>query len=470
MPKKRKLGVLTFSDGRKAVHEELLEVNKKFLNQLIKSLEATGEVDLVPGQKIIYRAEEAKEEAERLKAAQVDGTILNFSIWSFPHLPVIAAENGRGPFLLLSNLNPNYPGLIAMLAAAGCLDQLGIRHSRLWGDVQDRTVIDRILKFVRAGSVVNRLKGETCGLFGGRSMGMYIGAVDTRQWQTEFGVDLEHVDQYEIVIRSEKIPEKRVENAFQWLASHVGRIAYDGKGLTPEKLKTQIRAYFATKDIIQEKNFQFVGIKCQPELSDHFVTQCLSQAFLNDPYDMEESKETIPCGCEADLDGSLTMEILKHLTDSPVLFFDLRHYDAASDMFVFSNCGSQSTYFAGRSSDPKVNLKQVTFYPQTPFYYKAGGAAVQYMCAEGEITIARLARKNGKYWLGIIPGKFIKVSEEKMKETSPEWPQGFTRLSVNAARLISGLGGNHVHAVYGNVMEELEEYGHMMGMEVKFFS
>jgi L-fucose isomerase len=470
MPKKRKLGILTFSDGRKTVHEELLGVNQGFLDQLVKTLEATGELDLVVGQKIIYQAEQAKEEAERLKAARVDGTILNFSIWSFPHLPVIAAENGRGPFLLLSNLNPNYPGLIAMLAAAGCLDQLGIRHSRLWGNVNDQAVIDRIIQFSRVSSVVNRLKGETCGLFGGRSMGMYIGAVDTRQWQTEFGVDLEHVDQYEIVIRSEKIPEKRVEKAFQWLSDHVGKIVYDGKGLTPEKLKTQIRSYLATKEIIQERGFHFVGIKCQPELSDHFVTQCLSQAFLNDPYDMEGEKETIPCGCEADLDGALTMEVLKHLTDSPVLFFDLRHYDAANDMFVFSNCGSQSTYFAGHSLDPKVNLKRVTFYPQTPFYYKAGGAAVQYMCAEGEITLARLARKNGKYWMGIIPGKFIKVSEEKMKETSPEWPQGFTKLSVNAAHLISGLGGNHVHAVYGHVAEELKEYCAMMGIEAKVFS
>lgn len=470
MPKKRRLGILTFSDGRKAVHEELLPVNQKFLDQLVKTLEDTGELELVVGEKIIYRTEQAKEEADRLKAAKVDGTILNFSIWSFPHLPVIAAENGQGPYLLLSNLNPNYPGLIAMLAAAGCLDQLGIRHSRLWGDINEQAVVDRILKFSRASSVVNQLKGETCGLFGGRSMGMYIGAIDTRQWQVEFGVDLEHVDQYEIVLRSETIPEKRVEKAFQWLTDHVRKIVYDGKGLTPEKLKTQIRSYFATKDIIQERDFHFVGIKCQPELSDHFVTQCLSQAFLNDPYDMEGKKDPIVCGCEADLDGSLTMEVLKHLTDSPVLFFDLRHYDAANDMFVFSNCGAQSTYFAGRSLDPKVNLKHVTFYPQTPFYYKAGGAAVQYMCAEGEITIARLSRKNGKYWMGIIPGKFIKVSEEKMKETSPEWPQGFTKLSVNATQLISGLGGNHVHAVYGNWVEELKEYCNMMGMEARVFS
>jgi len=92
------------------------------------------------------------------------------------------------------------------------------------------------------------------------------------------------------------------------------------------------------------------------------------------------------------------------------------------------------------------------------------------MCAEGEITMARLSRKDGKYWMAIIPGEFIKVSEEKMKETSPEWPQGFTKLDVNAKDLISGLGANHLHAVYGNYVEELKEYCNLMGIESRVFS
>lgn len=470
MSNKRKLGLLTFSDGRKAVHEELLPVNKKFHDEVVSALEATGEVEVIPGETIIHEPRQAREQAAKLKTARVDATILNFSIWSFPHLPVLSAQAGRGPFLLLSNLNPSYPGLIGMLAAGGSLDNLGIRHSRIWGDIREKSVVDLVLSFAKSASAVNRLRGETCGLFGGRSMGMYHATVDPRQWQAEFGVDIEHVDQFEIVRCAQIVEESRVEQAFKWLTDYVGRIVYDGKGLTPEKLKRQIRAYFATKDIIKERDFDFVVIKCQPELSDHFVTQCLSQAFLNDPYDMEGVKPTIACGCEADLDGALTMEIMKHITDGPVLFYDLRHYDAANDMFVFSNCGSQSTFFAGRSNDPRSNLSRVTFYPQTLLYYKAGGASVQYMCAEGEITMARLSRKDGKYWMAIIPGEFINVSKEKMKETSPEWPQGFTKLDVNAKDLISGLGGNHLHAVYGNYVKELKEYCNLMGIESRIFS
>lgn len=467
---KRKLGILTFSDGRKRIHDYFLKTNKAYLSRLTEALKKTGELDLVVADKIIHTPELAKTQAETLKCARVDGTLFNFSIWSFPHFPVIAAKNGQEPYLLFAHLNPQIPGFVAMLAAGGCLDQVGVRHKRLWGDVSDKNVINKILRFSRAASVVNRLRGQTCGIIGGRSMGMYVGAVDTRQWQNQFGVDLEHVDQLEIVMRAEKIPESTVGKAFEWLTEKVRKIEYDGKALTPDKLKQQIRFYYATKEIIEEKKFSFVAIKCQPELSEYYVTQCLSQAFLNDPYDMDGKKEPIPTGCEGDLDGALSMQILKLLTDSPVLFIDLRHYDPADNVFVFGNCGAQATYFAGKSNDPGENLKDVTFYPQVLYFYRGGGATVQYMCAPGEVTIARLARRDGKYWMAIISGEFVSYPEEKLKEISPEWPQGFAKLFVDVDELISELGANHVHAVYGNWVRELKDVCDIMGIEYKVFS
>lgn len=467
--KKRKLGILTFSDGRKYVHEEMIKTNQQFLDTLVKALKETKELELVVGDEIIHTPSQAKAQAEALKCAKVEGVIFNFSVWSFSHFPVIAARNGTGPYLLFAHLNPKLPGLVAMIAAGGCLDQLGIKHKRLWGDVSDKNVIDKILSFARSSSVINRLKGQTCGLIGGRSMGIYAHTVDTRQWQNEFGVDLEHVDQLEILVRAKKVPDSLVDKSLQWLTERVKKIEYDGKGLTQEKLKNQIRSYYATKEIIKEMGFNFIAIKCQPELSDNYVTQCLSQAFLNDPYDMDGEKEIVVTGCEADLDGALTMQILKLLSDKPSLFADLRHYDPKSELFTFGNCGSQSTYFAGRSYDSDVNLKNVTLYPQIPFYYRGGGASVQYMCAPGEITLARLARKNGKYWMAIITGEFITVEPEKLNEISPEWPQGFAKLSGDSSDLISNLGACHLHAIYGNYVNELIDICNLKGIDYKLF-
>ena len=64
---KRKLGILTFSDGRKRIHDYFLETNKAYLSRLTEALKKTGELDLVVADKIIHTPELAKTQAETLK-------------------------------------------------------------------------------------------------------------------------------------------------------------------------------------------------------------------------------------------------------------------------------------------------------------------------------------------------------------------------------------------------------------------
>ena len=119
---------------------------------------------------------------------------------------------------------------------------------------------------------------------------MYTGVAEQSVWMKKFGIDCEHIDEMEILRLAELIDKDREQHAFEWLTENIGCIHYDGEGLTEEKLRFQIRCYLATKDMVRDRELSFIGIKCQPEMGNHFVTQCLSQAFLNDPYDMEGGK------------------------------------------------------------------------------------------------------------------------------------------------------------------------------------
>ena len=111
---KRKVGILTFSDGRESVHREVEPVNREFQERLADALRATGEVEPVAGREIIWTAELARNEAERLAASGCEMTIFNFAVWSFPHLAAIASRFAPGPFLLFSNINPRYPGMVGI--------------------------------------------------------------------------------------------------------------------------------------------------------------------------------------------------------------------------------------------------------------------------------------------------------------------------------------------------------------------
>ncbi len=470
---KRKVGILTFSDGRESVHKELEGLNLEFQEKLAAALEATGEVEPVVAREIVWTAELARNEAQRLANEGCELTVFNFAVWSFPHLAAIASRFAPGPFLLFSNINPRYPGMVGMLASAGALDQIGALHGRISGDIGDERVLRRVMAFIRAGSTVARLRGETYGLFGGRPMGMYTAVANTDQWMSLFGIDVEHIDQYEIVRRSGEAPDDEVKRAFTWLTEKVGKIRYDGKQLTPEKLKLQIRSYIAVREMAKEKRLDFLGIKGQPELTDNFVTMDVTEAFLNDPYDWNGPKAPIVTATEADMDGALTMEIMKHITGTPVMFADLRHYDAELGVFDLCNSGNHPTYFAGRSYDPDDNLPQVEFYPQG-FYFPAGGASVRHIAAPGKVTLARLARRRGEYWLAIVPGEFIELprdeAERKAQATQIEWPHAFTRFEVGPEEFLAEYDSNHIHAAYGDWTEELIWTARMLGIRYRVFA
>lgn len=470
--KKLRVGILTFSDGRKYIHEDLLETNWTYQRAVAAGLEATGEVEVIQGSQIIWDNVTAGVEGRRMAEVACDLTILNYAIWCYPHLSAIATAFAPGPYLLFCNVNPGEPGMVGMLAAAGTLDQLGRPYTRVWGHIEDNDTRDRVMAYLRAAAAIKRLRGQTFGLFGGRPLGMYTAVANLDQWQTMFGLDVEHIEQEDVVRYAAQVDSAMVDNALAWLEDHVGHIAYDREGLTPEKLKLQIRSYYAYRRIIDERNLDFVGTKAHGDLTDNFVTVDIAEAFLNDPYDWDGPHEPIVAATEADMDAALTMQIFKHITGMPVLFSDVRHYDEDDDVWYFSNSGTHATYFAGASDDPAVNLKHVSFLPEAS-YYPAGGASVHHFAAEGQVTLARLARKSGRYWLAIVPGRIVRFSPEVMKQkgstVTPEWPIAFTRLECTADYFLANFPCNHIHGCYGDWEQELLHVAQILGIEAVVF-
>lgn len=470
--RKTKVGILTFSDGREYIHKSLEGLNRKYQERLAAALEKAG-VEVVQGREIVWNNVTANREAARLAEARCDLTICTYAIWCYPHLTALATATAPGPFLLFCQIHPSEPGMVGMMAAAGTLAQLGRPHTRVWGDIGDPAVLGKVMAFIRAAGALKALRGQTYGLFGGRPLGMYTAVSNLDQWQKMFGLDVEHIEQEDVVRGAKQADAKKVDRALAWLEKHVGNIAYDGKGLTPEKLKLQIRSYYAYRRIIAERNLDFVGTKAHGDLTDTFVTVDIAEAFLNDPYDWDGPHEPIVASTEADMDGALTMQIFKLITGEPVLFSDVRHYDAKDDVWYFSNSGTHATYFAGRSNDPAKNLKHVSFFPEAS-YYPAGGASVHHFAAPGQVTLARLARKDGRYWLAVVPGEIVqfprKVMVAKGKTVTPEWPIAFTRLDCPADRFLSQFPCNHIHGCYGDWTAELQHVASLLGIEARVFA
>lgn len=467
------LGVLGFSDGDKAAHEMLKPIVQAQVDAIVNALKKDGRVDVVVAEDIVHSDKTAKSYAEDLKAKGVDATVFAYGVFAFPVFSVIAAKYGKGPFLLAAPFNPDWPGMVSMLAAGGGLDHEGIEHFRVAGDVNDKEVLEKIVTFAKCAKVVSGLSGQKYGLIGGRSLGMYSTTVSMQDWQEKFGVDVEHIDQLEIVRKAEEVDDAQVEKAYKWLTDNVGKIEFNGTSFTPEKLKTQIRHYEATKKIIEENELDFIGVKCHYEMSAHYCTQCLSAAFLNDPYDWDGAKEPFVCACEADSDAALTMQILNLLTGDPAIFMDVRHWDQENCVMEFCNCGAQSTWYAAASDDFKENLAKVTLYPALDLY-PGGGCHVNLQTKPGKATIARLCRrKRGneeRYYMTIIPCEFVELPKEREKLTTMEWPHVFAKLPFDHNIFLDRFGANHCHAVYGDHVDELKMICKMLDVDVEMYN
>lgn len=454
-----RVALLTVSDGRADVHAQIAGFAADRERDLADAITELGH-EVVRAPEIVSSNELAVRIARTLALSHPDFTVINIPVWAFPHFTMLAAAETHGPLLLFSTIDAQYPGMVGMLAAGGGLDQIGRTHTRAWGDPRDRRVRSRLDASIRAGQAVSALRGATFGRIGGRPMGMYTAVSNTDQWIRQFGIDVEEIDQWELVRRSDDVDADRVRAARGWLEQNAAGVHYDGKRLTPELLERQIRSYYAMRELIDKWKLDFCGIKGQPELTNNFCTMDVTEAFLNDPYDWDGPHQPIVCSTEADMDGALTMQILKSIAQAPALFADVRHYHADLEVWDLCNSGEHATWYAARSGDPAENMSHVHLYP-AEFYFPAGGASVHHLAAPAECTFARLTRLDGRYRMQVLSGRLERfdddTNERLMRASTYTWPHAFARLDADPDEILERYGSNHIHAVPGDHTAALRE-------------
>ena len=479
-----KIGIISFTDGRKRVADSLNDLCFGFQRDIAKWLKRKGH-GVVEGRNIVWNYATARSEAQRMNRAGCDAIVFNFSVWSFPDLTVQAASLVDAPLLCIGNLNPSQPGWVAFFASAGALDEVGIPYGRALGDIKDPAVQGQVLDFLakhtpdartQGRAAAARLYGQRYGEFDGPSMGMYTGHLDQSQWMAQFGVHVYHRSQLTLVDMAKRISPKRVQAGLEWLEQHVGKIHWDGDMLTPGldgTLAKQVRLYLAMKDLCRQEGIDFCGITGQIDLTEspeHCVAD-VPEALLNDVADWEnDPKPPIICATECDSNGALTMQILHLLTGTPVLFADLRHYHEELDLYDLVNSGEHAPYLSKRSPDWRVNWKQVHLMPASKFFFVGGGASVQfYADPADEVTFARLTRKSGEYQMHVFTGSFVKLPKRKMeelaKQTTYEWPHAFARFNVPYRRFAAEFRCNHLHAAIGDYVGQLIAACEALGIE-----
>lgn len=476
MTSKIKIGVLTFGDGRKFLAKDLFPMNSAFQKKVKSKLEKEG-FEVIAPEEAICSNEQAVKYGKLMQTEQVNCVIFNYCVWAFPAFSRMTAQYCPKPIIMYANLNPGFPAMVGMQAGAGSLDQIGIPFYKTFGELDDPEIFNRIKACILGVSTFNRLKGMTYGNVGGRSISIDTTVADPALWMQKFGIDVEHVDQFELVRRTDEEIKKgtRIEKALNYLKAHIKKIHWTDENsemkLTDTLIRRSIGMYYAMRDMCDELGLDFCGIKGQRELTEHYATTDIPEAFLNDLYGPEgEAHDPIACATEADMDAALTMQVFKLISGQPSLFADIRSYYPDKGIWDFCNSGAHATYFAGASKDPVENLKNTEFRPQG-FYYPAGGPSVYHIAKPGEVTLARMTRSGSSthYKMVVVHGEFVSFGDEENERIAAieqdNWPHAFCRMDCSMDAFMQGINCNHIHGTYGNWVKELEFFCGAAGVE-----
>jgi len=464
------IGIAMLNDERPHVWRQNNPENVAVVNQWaeiirsgLKNVDGTAP-EVVTGSEIITSVRLAQKVGEELRRAGCRIIVMCYNVWNFPFFvwPFVNSLGRDLPILSLSNNSGRYPGNVGLLATDGALRQAGVRTHRVVGDMDDRETQQRVFDWLRAAEAITTMRNEVYGLYGGHSMGMETGYFHLVPTIKAFGCTARQVDQLWLVkVMENEVDEAEVEKGLRWFQDLLGdRLLYDGKMLTPETLKTQIRLYLAMRMVNQDKGFDFCGLKGQRELTEHVCLGDVPEMLLNDPYDWNGAKEPTVCATEADAYAAVTMQLLKYITGGlPSLFMDVRLYLPERDLWDWCNSGNHASWYANQSFCPAENFQKITFHPALEFYFKAGGASVEFDAAPGEMTFARLGLWDAKPFMAILKGESLELPAEERRaineQTDPTWPHVHAKLRCSFDEFLALFPCNHVMGTVGDRVRSL---------------
>jgi L-fucose isomerase len=370
-----------------------------------------------------------------LRAADCDAIVALVVSWVEPPLFVAALRPFLSqPILLWSHTIYHEDGVgltMGALPAAGVLretlEEMGACFSFVYGMPDETVLMDGIWSFARAAAARHALAGARIGLLGYTSMGMYTGTIDHTQLRRQVGPEIDHLDQYEVVVRYDKIGD--AEEA-AWLEQADGWQM--GENVTRADLSKSFRMAAAIRSLVQERAWDAVTVKCQYELSRTFgLAPCLPISILGDE---------MVVSCEGDLPLIVSQLILHYLTGEPTSYGDL--HNATASHVLLGACGFAPLSCA--AGKPIVN-KHTALYE---------GLLNSSPYRPGRVTMARLGARRGRFKLHFATGQ-AELPPPFHEVGCPTYPFVNVAMDDDVAAFMQQVPSQHYAIAYGDVKAEL---------------
>lgn len=491
MPLNRIVDIYLPLDNREEPNKKVWPIAKKQLNDLIKVIKKCGwKANILNPDKPISSVAEGMDVIKKAKAER----FINFMAgWAYPDFSVspmwqLPEEVSK---LMLGSAISDFPGAVGLFAAASGMAHVGIETDRLFIENFEKheDYSDAILTFLNKGcyeysypspievsvsetnrkkakQIVKQLKGSIYGVIGPRSMQMW-NKISEADFLKYFGISREGYDGLRLLKMAEKIPDKKAEEALNFLIEKGMDIRLGNdpvKHLTKDMVMFQMKVYFALLELKKQLGLDFLGIQDQLDWIEYYPATDLTLGILNNKLRPESNGETIVASTEADDGAAITMQLLKLLSNGqPVGFNDLRYWDSEHSLYWFVNSGALAPFFAYGCHD---SLKGAWSERQTYMYFKHGGGTCSVVVrTPGIVTWARFSFRNHNLYLCAGRGVTDIPTEKQWKKRSmrcnPEWPHWYLKLSGHIEWKINS---NHPITVLGDYLADLKAVAEELGI------
>jgi len=478
-------------DGREESNRVVWPVAKRQLQELVQVIKKCGWTPHVLNPvKPISSVAEGMKVIKKAKGRR----FINFMAgWAYPDFSVspMGQLSPDVPKLLLGSAIKDFPGNVALFAAASGTAHVGIKTDRLFiekfknhGDYSDalqsflsqgrfQPSYPKVIQVTptnkhrqKAKRIKKKLSGSIYGAVGPRSMQMW-NKISEADFLRYFRTAREGFDGLRLLKMTEKVSDKRAQRAMDFLVRHGMdlRLGTDPRRhLTKEMVLFQMKVYFALLELRRQFGVDFIGVQDQLDWVEHYPATDLALGLLNNKLRPESDGETLVAATEADDGAGLTMQLLKLLSGGkPVGFNDLRYWDSERGLYWFINSGALAPFFAYGRHDSLAGSWSVR---QTGMYFRQGGGTCSCVVrVPGVVTWARFSYRDHKIYLSAGRGVTDVPSERDWKERSkncnPEWPHWYLKL---CGRVEWKVNSNHPVTVLGDHLAELKAVAEELGI------
>jgi L-fucose isomerase-like protein len=312
---------------------------------------------------------------------------------------------------------------------------LGIEYRFVYGNFDDKVALNDVYKFCRACAIKNKLSKTKIGYIGGHPSIMTCLSVDEIAVKKIFRITLVNFGNEDIIIGRQKIDKNESEKKWEEIKKLAGKVeASKENGLITSS------TFIYVLKMVKEYSLDAVSINCFPNLKGQV---CISISLLNDM--------GVPSACEGDLNSTILMYILYHLSGKAVANGDqlkVFNIDKPNNSLMFSHCGAGAFSLASNKGDITIHND-----------YETGKGIAVYFPERipGEVTVANMLGSRDGYRMFITKGKVLDTDLMQYYEGNPMNIQFGFNIREMLKKVAYGGFGHHWNIGYGNYVEELIE-------------